>query len=65
MNEKLMMVPMVAKRLNCSISFVYQLITLGELKAIRTGKRKGIRVSEASYQHYVASCRIEAAACED
>lgn len=58
--DKMMSVLTVAKRLNCSRSFVYQLVNLGELKAIKTGARKGIRVSESSYRKYVKSCAIDA-----
>jgi excisionase family DNA binding protein len=37
----------VARRLNCSRQHVYNLINSGELKAVRLGKRMGLRVAES------------------
>ncbi|GFK95460.1 hypothetical protein NNJEOMEG_03323 [Fundidesulfovibrio magnetotacticus] len=46
-------VPEVKERLNCSRSFVYKLINRRELKVIRLGDKKGIRVPERSVNRYL------------
>ena len=43
-----------AKRLECSRSWVYVLITRGDLKAFRIGTRKGLQMTEKSLEAYMA-----------
>jgi len=50
---KLLTVPKVRERLNCSRSFVYKLIAQGELKHVRLGDVKGMRVLEKSVERYI------------
>ncbi|MDB5306070.1 MAG: hypothetical protein JWO38_272 [Gemmataceae bacterium] len=52
---KLLKVPEVAERLNCSESFVYEAIVSGELKHYRLGKGQGgIRLSEEQISNFLA-----------
>lgn len=50
---RLLTVPKVRERLDCSRSFVYLLIQRGMLKTIRLGDIKGIRVTEKSVERYL------------
>lgn len=50
---KMLRVSGVSKRLNCSISYVYRLIEVGELKAVKIGVKKGIRVFESELDRFV------------
>lgn len=52
----LMTVAEVAKRLQCSESFVYQLLSSGELKHYGLGQGQGgKRISEEQLEEYLAS----------
>lgn len=51
MNEKLLLVNVAAQRLNCSRSYVYELIKDGELKAIR--RKSYLRVYETSVDEFL------------
>ena len=54
----MMKVQEVAKRLNCSVSTVYELVEAGKLAAYRIGLRRGsIRVTEEQIEAYLASCQ--------
>jgi excisionase family DNA binding protein len=51
----LLKVPEVAERLNCSESFVYEVIASGELKHYRLGKGQGgIRLGEAQLAEFLS-----------
>jgi excisionase family DNA binding protein len=57
MDSPLLKIPEVAKRLNVSTSFVYDLIAEGRLRHHRLGRGQGaIRVSEEQLAAYLASC---------
>ena len=45
----------VAKELKLHPITVYRLIQRGELKAIRLGKRQGIRIDEADLKNFIKS----------
>lgn len=51
--EKPLRVTTVSERLNCSISYVYRLIDMGELKSFRIGFKKGIRVYPSDIEDYL------------
>ena len=54
MDSPLLKIPEVAKRLNCSASFAYELIAEGRLRHHRLGRGQGaIRVSEEQLQDYL------------
>lgn len=53
-------VAVAAKRLECSRSWVYVLITRGDLKAFRIGTRKGLQVTEKSLEAYMAARAVPA-----
>ncbi len=55
---KLLTVRTVSERLAMSISGVYQLISYGELKAIRTGRKKGLRITENDLNSFVDQRKI-------
>ena len=42
-----------ASLLGCSASYVYKLVALGDLDAIRIGTRKGVQVTEDSIEKYI------------
>lgn len=46
MAEELIRVEEVARRLSLSRSFVYELLARGDLKAVKVGKARRIRVAE-------------------
>ena len=47
-------IPEVARRLNCSVAFVYEIVSQGRLRHYRLGKNQGgIRVSEEQLQDYL------------
>lgn len=52
-------VSIVADRLECSISHVYNLICSKKLSAIKTGKKKGVRVYEIDLERFVAECSLD------
>ena len=54
-HSKLLTVPKVMEMLNCSRSFVYKLIFNGDLKCLRLGDKKGLRVFEKSLNQYVSA----------
>lgn len=60
MNEELMTVKTVSKRLMCSVAHVYALIDAGELQCYKIGLRSqgGIRVSEEQLKTYLESKRV-------
>lgn len=49
---RLLNVVQVMERLNCSRSFVYKLVGAGQLKALRIGEVKGLRVTEKSLERF-------------
>jgi excisionase family DNA binding protein len=49
---RLLNVVQVMERLNCSRSFVYKLVGGGQLKALRIGEVKGLRVTEKSLERF-------------
>ena len=51
--DKLLRVSSVSKRFDCSISYVYRLIDLGELKAVKIGVKKGLRVFESEVSRFL------------
>lgn len=51
---RLLNVAQVMERLNCSRRYVYTLISVQELKAIRIGERQGIRVTEKSLGRFLS-----------
>jgi len=56
---KLLTVRTVSERLTMSISGVYKLITYGDLKAVRTGRRKGLRINETDLDSFLESKKIQ------
>jgi len=56
LNEKLLFVNNVAERLNCSRSYVYELIKEGVLPAVKNGH---IKVKESSIEHFIKSHTTE------
>lgn len=52
---KLLTVPEVMKKLNCSRSFVYKLLkrSAAKLKVVPLGDVKGLRVTERSVEKYI------------
>ncbi|WP_300708844.1 helix-turn-helix domain-containing protein [uncultured Desulfovibrio sp.] len=46
-----------AELLGCSPSYVYKLISRGELEALRIGTRKGLQVTLAGIRRYLAKRR--------
>lgn len=58
MNEKLIMVASIAKRLGCCKRHVYNLIRDGKLEAVRIGPR-GLRVKESSYVKFVEARSVD------
>ncbi len=59
MNEKLLCVASVAKKLDCSRRYVYTLIQDGELKAVRIGNKYGLRVPETALFRFVSRCKVD------
>lgn len=53
--EKLLPVSVVARRLGCSVSNVYNLIAAGRLVAMRRGVKKGYAVRERELARFVQS----------
>ena len=51
--DKLLRVSAVSSRFDCSISYVYRLIDTGELKAVRIGIKKGLRVYSSDVAHFL------------
>ena len=50
----------LAERLNVSLSTVYGLIESGKIACHRIGRGRGaVRVSEADFDAYLTSCRVE------
>ncbi|MBL3582610.1 helix-turn-helix domain-containing protein [Oleidesulfovibrio alaskensis] len=49
----------VARRLNCSRQHVYNLINSGELKAVRLGKRMGLRVAESEVAQLLDKSNVQ------
>ncbi len=60
MNEpiKLLRAAKVAKMLDCHVSHIYALVSGGELPAMQTGRKKGIRISEQDLTKFVNDRRI-------
>lgn len=54
MGDKMLLVSMVATRLNCDTRTVYKIIKRGELPAIRVGQR-GLRVLESALCTYLSA----------
>jgi excisionase family DNA binding protein len=57
-NERYLYVTTVAQSLRCSNQHVYNLITSGELEAIKIGKR-AIRVTESSLIRFLEQSRVD------
>ena len=55
---RLLNVAQVMEHLNCSRRWVYSLITGNELKAIRIGTTKGLRVTEKSVVRFLARRKV-------
>ena len=55
---RLLNVAQVMEQLNCSRRWVYSLITGNELKAIRIGTTKGLRVTEKSVVRFLARRKV-------
>jgi len=55
--ERTVNVSQAKDMINCSRSYVYQLIERGELRALRIGQRQGIRVFVSSIQTFMADKR--------
>jgi excisionase family DNA binding protein len=54
MDTPMLKIPDVARRLNCSVAFVYEVVAQGRLRHYRLGKSQGgIRVSESQLQEYL------------
>jgi excisionase family DNA binding protein len=54
MDNTLMKIPEVARRLNCSVAFVYEIVAEGRLKHYVLGRGQGgKRVSEEHLQEYL------------
>lgn len=53
MSEKLLPVSVVAARLGCSVSNVYNLFARGELVCIRVGASKGYMVPEQELKRFM------------
>ncbi len=51
--DRLLNIDQVRRRLNCSKSHVYNLISSGELPAVTLGESKGKRVYEADIDQYL------------
>lgn len=49
---RLLNVAQVKEQLNCSRSWVYKLLEQGELKGVRLGTKKGLKVTEKSLERY-------------
>lgn len=49
----LLTVQRVRERLDCSRSFVYKLIARGDLRSVRLGDVKGVRVTTKSVERYI------------
>ncbi|MGD9643896.1 MAG: helix-turn-helix domain-containing protein [Elusimicrobiales bacterium] len=49
----LLTVKKVMAKLDCSKTFAYELIKKGELKHVRLGDVKGLRVTEKSVERYI------------
>lgn len=58
-SEPRVSVQVAASKLECSLSWVYKLVSAGELKAYRIGSRKGLQVTVRSLDTYLASRRVE------
>jgi excisionase family DNA binding protein len=56
---KLLKLREVAAQLNCSLSNAYSLIEAGELPVHRIGLKKGLRVSSADVEAFLAKVRQE------
>lgn len=54
MSEKLLPVSVVARRLGCSVSNVYNLIAAGEMTCVRVGASKGYKVPEDELAAFLA-----------
>ncbi len=55
--DRFISVQVVAGILSCTDQYVYSLIQMGSLKAIKLGER-ALRVSEQSLQAFIASCAV-------
>lgn len=53
--EKMLPVSVVARRLGCSVSNVYNLIAAGRLVALRRGVKKGYAVRERDVEVFLRS----------
>ena len=53
MSEKLLPVSVVAARLGCSVSNVYNLIAAGEMACVRVGASKGYKVPEREFAAFL------------
>ncbi len=58
-------ISVVAQRLECSVSNVYNLINSGKLPRTKVGAKKGYRVYEADLKAYSNECTADACAIED
>ena len=57
MSEKLLPVSVVARRLGCSVSNVYNLIAAGEMTCVRVGASKGYKVPERELARFMERAR--------
>ena len=57
--DRWLLVSSAAERLACSADWVYRLIAMGRLDALRLGEARGLRVSERSLDRYIEKCRAE------
>ena len=58
-SERLLRVSSVAKRLDCSVGYIYRLIEEGRLRAIRIGIKKGIRIPESAFREFLEGSAVE------
>lgn len=58
-NQKLLRVDQVAKRLNCHIKTVYDMIHAGRINSVRIGVKKGYRISEIELEKFVVDSEFD------
>ncbi len=59
--DRLLNVEQVRERLNCSRRHVYNLINMGDLKALKIGDRNGIRIKQSILEDFLRKCEYEEA----
>ena len=52
-------VPVAALYMGCSESWVYKLVAVGELEALRIGSRRGMQIPIRSIDRYLARKAVE------